>query len=49
MADDRDYDEFVEKTRRLLNLQAAAMLKCQQDPTEIWKIVITAMGLERHY
>lgn len=43
-AHDREYEEFVEKSWRLLNLQADTMLKWQQERTEIWKVVITAMG-----
>lgn len=38
------HDEFMEKSWRLLNLQADTMLKWQQSRTEIWKVVIAAMG-----
>ena len=37
-------DEFMEKSRRLLNMQMNAMLKWQQSRTEIWKVVVAAMG-----
>lgn len=39
-----DHDAFVEKSWRLLNAQADTMLKWQQGRTEIWKVVVAAMG-----
>ena len=41
---DHEYQEFVEKSWRLLNLQADTMLKLQLERTEMWKVVTAAMA-----